>query len=239
MKQQVLIIDDDESIREMVSYIVEGLGGRTTKVTSGDEMFRALDKEVPDLVVLDLGLPDENGLVLARQFRARSNKPIIVLTGDQTSESLIAALEIGVDDFVTKPFVPYELQLRIRNVLKRTSRNTKPSINSLPSKIAFGDLVLDADECTLKTNDEAPVHLTPSEFAILHALIRNPSRVLSRSAILDVIAKGDDSPSLRAVDVYIRQLRKKIEADPKNPEFIISVRGIGYRFSGKLRTHKQ
>jgi len=231
MKRHILIVDDDEMVQSMVSFLVtDGLGMRATLVGSGKEMHRVLKTDIVDLVVLDLLLPDEDGLVVVRQIRARSDIPIIVLTEDSSKDRRIAAVEIGVSDFVQKPFDPYELQLRIKNQL-RDQKNDKTILKNKPNKqFQFGEFALDLESHSLNTVGGQRVHLTPSEFNILAALVQRKNKVMSRSQILDVIDNGDDAPSDRAIDVYISQIRKKIEKNAKKPKLIQAVRGYGYIF---------
>lgn len=230
MKQHVLIVDDDEMIQAMVSFLVkEDVSVRTTQVDSGQLMHAALKTDKVDLLVLDLGLPDEDGLALARQVRARTDIPIIVLTGDQSHERLIAALEIGVNDFITKPFDPYELRLRIKNLLRYN--RPKPSVLAETGRrIDLGALVLDLNSRTLQEKSGARVALTRSEYNILAALVQRQDKAMSRGELLDVIAQGNDAPSPRAIDVYIRQIRKKLEPYTHHPQMIEVVRGYGYMF---------
>lgn len=231
MKHHILIVDDDEMVQSMVSFLVtDGLGMRATLVGSGKEMHRVLKTDIVDLVMLDLSLPDEDGLVLVRQIRARSDIPIIVLTEDSSKDRRIAAVEIGISDFVQKPFDPYELQLRIKNQLRDQKNDTKILKNKPKKQFQFGKYVLDIDRYSLTTVDGRRVHLTPSEFNILAALVQRKNKVMSRSQILDVIDDGDDAPSDRAIDVYISQIRKKIEKNAKQPKLIQAVRGYGYIF---------
>jgi DNA-binding response OmpR family regulator len=229
MKRHVLIVDDDEMIQKMVSFLsVEIPNVRTTQVETGKEMHAVLLNDKVDLLVLDLGLPDEDGLALARQVRARSDILIIVLTGDKGKDSLISALEIGVNDFVRKPFDPYELQLRVRNKL----HHFKPEIlNQTPKILHFGEYTLNLSSRRLSTKAVGDVHLTPTEFNVLAALLQRPDIAFSRGQILDIITTDADAPSDRAVDVYIAQLRLKIEVNPKQPQFIKAVRGFGYIFT--------
>lgn len=226
MKSHILIVDDDDMILAMVSFLAkENQGVRTTQVQTGKEMHAVMNSDSVDLLVLDLGLPDEDGLALARHVRARSNLPIIVLTGNQSQESLISALEIGVNDFIRKPFDPYELQLRIKNQLHHYRPATAKQVRK---SLHFGEYVLETPSRTLKTQLGDSVHLTPTEYDILSALLHRPNIAFSRNQILDIIAKDDDGPSDRAVDVYIAQLRRKIEESPKHPAHLKSVRGFGY-----------
>ncbi|HEY9080846.1 response regulator transcription factor [Magnetovibrio sp.] len=237
MKQHVLIVDDDEMIQAMVSFLVkEEFSVRTTQVETGLDMHTVLKSDRVDLVILDLGLPDEDGLALARQIRARDDVPIIVLTGDQSHERLISALEIGVNDFITKPFDPYELRLRVKNLLRYNHPRRRTSANAEDEqRIQIGDMRLDLNRRSLDRPDGTIVPLTISEFNILSALALKPGKALSRGDLLDVIAQGGDGPSPRAIDVYIRQIRQKIEPNAHSPQFIQAVRGYGYIFVGQTR----
>lgn len=231
MKRHVLIADEDEMVQSMVSFLVtDRLGMRATLVGTGKEMHAVLKADTVDLVMLDLSLPDENGLVLVRQIRARSDIPVIVLTKDNSKEMRIAALEIGISDFVQKPFDPYELQLRIKNQLRNQKTDQANLKTKLSNQFQFGKYVLDIERRSLNTIDGRRVHLTPNEFNILSALVQRKNKVMSRSQILDVIDNGDDAPSDRAIDVYISQIRKKIEKNATQPKIIQAVRGYGYIF---------
>lgn len=227
---RVLIVDDDENLQPLLGYLLESEGYVADIAGSGQEMHALLQKGQPDLVVLDLNLPDESGLALARQLRARSDVPIIVLTGSHDRNDLMAALELGVDDFITKPFEPRELGLRVRNVLARSA----PNSNNRSDVVRFGQWSLDFAGRALFTSDGAEVALTPSEFNILAALVRAPGRALSRDQLLDAISQSADAPLPRMIDVHISQLRKKIETDAKSPRLIVTVKGTGYKFAGAL-----
>lgn len=232
MKKHALIVDDDLMIQQMVSFLTtQGLKLRSTHASNGAEMNNVLKHDKVDLLILDLNLPDEDGLVLARQVRSRSNVPILVLTGDESKETLIAALELGVDDFVRKPFDPYELQLRIRNLLGRSQQSHTPKKESLSHILNIGPYHMDMDKRLLIDENGKDIPLTYNEFNLLGALIKAKGNPVSRASLLDTIANGHEAPSERAIDVYIRQLRKKIEPKPDNPEFILSVRGFGYKIA--------
>lgn len=235
MKKHVLIVDDDPTILAMVSFLAhEGGDVRISQVETGQGMLNVLNKDTIDLLILDLGLPDEDGLALARQVRARSDVQIMVLTGDESKESRIAALEIGVNEFLTKPFDPYELQLRIKNQLRYNRPGPENKRVDSEKPLRFEGYVLDPAKRSLETEKGERVHLTNSEFTILSALIRRQNMALSRNMILDAIVKSDEAPSDRAVDAYIAQIRAKIEINPKKPRLISTVRGYGYIFSAKV-----
>lgn len=235
-KSHVLIVDDDIMIQKMVSFLTkQGLNLRTSQVATGKDMAHVLEHDHVDLLVLDLTLPDEDGLILARQVKSRSNVPIIVLTGDATKETLIAALELGVDDFVLKPFDPYELQLRIRNLIKRSSNHPHKEKKSLESQYLFGDYEFNVEEKSLTGKHTGEVQLTYTEFNLLNALAQANGRPVSRGRLLDALSKGPDCPTERAIDVYIQQLRKKIEQTPNLPKLIVTVRGFGYKLTTNLQ----
>lgn len=219
-------------IQKMVSFLTtQGLNLRTSQVATGKDMAHILDHDQVDLLVLDLTLPDEDGLVLARQVKSRGKLPIIVLTGDTTKETLIAALELGVDDFVRKPFDPYELQLRIRNLLERSSIHLPSEKRPTKNIYRFGDYELNLDEKSLINANKGEVQLTFTEFSLIRTLAQANARPVSRGKLLDALAKGADCPTERAIDVYIRQLRTKIETVPSQPRYIETVRGFGYKLT--------
>ena len=229
--QHILIVDDDEDLRTLLAYVLQAEDYKPSTADSGKAMYVELKKRVPDLIVLDLNLPDESGLALARQIRARYDVPIIVLTASQDRDDLMAALELGVNDFVTKPFDPKELILRVRNVLRHVGR---ASTDRNPARATFDGWTLDFDAGALSDASGIEVPLTPSEYNLLCALVRAPNRVLSRDHLLDAVSSGDDAPLPRMIDVFISQLRKKIESDASSPHLIVTVKGKGYRFAGKL-----
>ncbi len=232
-KAHVLVVEDDAPSRAIIAYLAEDHGrARVSEAASGREMHAILARDAANLIILDLNLPDENGLSLARQLRTRSDVPIIVVTGDASREVRLAALEIGVDDFQTKPYDLKELGLRIRNQLRRSLAIRRPGLMETAARVAFDRYVLDHTERVLERLDGVAVHLTPNEFRVLAALLPRRNSSVSRAALLDAIGDADDGPSDRAVDIYIKNLRAKIEVDPRNPRVITTVRGFGYRLVG-------
>jgi DNA-binding response OmpR family regulator len=198
-------------------------------------MLAILDTEPIHLVILDLGLPDEDGLALARQIRARSSLPIIVLTARKQRDDRITALELGADDFMTKPCDPRELALRARNLLSRANAGASPTEDWPTAHTArFEDWVVNLTAHTLVAPDGRDVHLTRSEFNLLAALVKAPNRVLTRDHLLDAVSRHGDAPSDRMIDVLVSRLRRKIEGDPKNPKLIVTVVGFGYKFSARV-----
>ncbi len=227
----VLIVEDDPFVQALLGAYLGGNGFKTTLSASGQEMLAVLDSDSVDLIVLDLTLPDEDGLTLARQVRARSSVPIVVLTARKGRGDRLSALEMGVDDFITKPADPEELLLRLRNVLKRSINGDGAAVGTVRRAIGFGEWQLDLEAHSLTGADGRDIPLTRAEFNLIAALARAPNRVLSRDRLLDAIALNDEAPGERMIDVLISRLRKKIEVDARRPRWIITVPGCGYKFA--------
>ena len=221
--QRIVVVDDEESILKAVRYALEQDGFEVH--TAGDAAGGAfLAEEVnPDLLILDVMLPGKSGLDLAREIRERSDVPIVMLSARGDEVDRILGLEFGADDYVTKPFSPRELVSRVKAILRRAGRS-----GAGHARVAIGDLVVDSDSHQVFMRGE-PVHLTTSEYGILHLLAQHPGKAFSRASILtdlwDEAPVGDE----RAIDVHIHNMREKLEADPKNPEYLLTVRGFGYR----------
>jgi DNA-binding response OmpR family regulator len=235
MKQRLLIVEDDEMVQSLLSAYLQRENFLISLAATGKEMLACADSEKLDLILLDLGLPDEDGLTLTRQIRARSNIPIIVLTARQGKSDRLAALEVGADDYMTKPYDPEELILRIRNLLGRTAVKDGPNdISSLQEVFQFSGWRMDLAARTLTSPTDQQVSFTRAEFNLMAALAKAPNRVLSRAHLLDAISQDADSPTDRLIDVLISRIRKKIEANPRRPEIIITVLGCGYKFNTDL-----
>ena len=213
-------------------------GFKVSLAATGKEMLAYIDSEAIDLVLLDLGLPDEDGLVLARQVRARSSLPIIVVTARKEQKDRLAALEIGADDYLTKPFDPEELTLRVRNILGRagdgSNTNAEEALRERTEVFKFLGWTLDAGGHSLTGPDGDKVTLTRAEFNLLTSLARAPNRVLSRDYLLYAVSQDADAPTDRLIDILISRVRKKIEPNPKKPEIITTVVGCGYKFSARI-----
>ena len=213
-------------------------GFKVSLAATGKEMLAYIDSEAIDPVLLDLGLPDEDGLVLARQVRARSSLPIIVVTARKEQKDRLAALEIGADDYLTKPFDPEELTLRVRNILGRagdgSNTNAEEALRERTEVFKFLGWTLDAGGHSLTGPDGDKVTLTRAEFNLLTSLARAPNRVLSRDYLLDAVSQDADAPTDQLIDVLISRVRKKIEPNPKKPEIITTVVGCGYKFSARI-----
>lgn len=228
----LVIAEDDVFVQQLLAAHLEDAGYRVTAVESGRELLERLDDEGADLVLLDLGLPDEDGLVLVRRIRTRSDLPIVVLTARQEQESRLGALDLGADDYLTKPCDPRELLLRVQNLLRRTMK--VPGAGSRRAgrdRLEFEGWKLDIPGRSLRSPAGEDIHLPRTEFNLLVALARSRNRVLSRDQLLDAITQHDSAPSQRMVDVLIARLRRKIEPDPRRPRIIRTVVGAGYKFA--------
>ncbi|MBD9649905.1 response regulator [Ensifer sp. ENS09] len=234
----VLVVDDDPRIRQMLSRYFEGEGYRVSLAGDGREMRDRLDKAHVDIVLLDLGLPGEDGLSLARELRAHSDIPIIMLTGRDDVVDRVVGLEIGADDYVTKPFHLREVLARVRGALRRNRpRVVSIQENEKSETFCFEGLRLDVSRRRLTSEDGREIALTTAEFDMLCTLVRHAGRVLNRDMLMDLTRGRSLEAFDRVIDAQIARLRRKIERDPRRPEFIKSVRGVGYVFSA--RTVKQ
>ncbi|MDX1433556.1 MAG: response regulator transcription factor [Gammaproteobacteria bacterium] len=231
---KILIVDDDERLRRVLSRYLAREGYSVREAADGDEMRTRLAGDRPDLVILDLMLPDEDGLSLARELRAQSSIAIIMLTGKTDIIDRIVGLELGADDYVTKPFDERELLARVRTVLRRTSKGIGSEQPAAGSSAKFAGWRLDFVAHELTSPSGEPVHLTSSQFQLLASLVARPNRVMSREEILGLVSGRDWTPMDRSIDVLIGKLRKKIEPDPKSPTLIKTIRGIGYKFTAHV-----
>ncbi|MBS7777216.1 response regulator transcription factor [Acidovorax sp. CCYZU-2555] len=233
----ILVIDDDPDIRELV---VEYLGKNDMRVSvgsSGKEMFEVFDREAIDLVLLDLKLPGEDGMNLARQLRERATVPIVLLTGRNEEADRVMGLELGADDYVTKPFSPRELLARLRAVLRRYQvQATLPERDNTRRAFRFSGWELNLRTRRLLAPDGSSVELSNGEFSLLNALCRAPQRVLTRDQLLSMSRLHEAEVYDRTVDVQIRRLRLKIEPDQAKPVLIVTERGAGYRLASDVET---
>jgi len=222
--ERILLIDDDSRLAAMVSEYLGGAGYRVTTAASGETGLERLAKEPYDALVLDLSLPDVDGLEVCRRLRARWDTPVLMLTARGDAMDRVVGLEIGADDYLPKPFEPRELLARLKALLRRANRQAKSSL------LRFGELEIDRDARAVRVaGKERP--LTSLQFALLVALAENAGRVLSREALMDLV-KGEKLDAFdRSIDVHISRIRAAIEDDPKKPRRIITVRGAGYVFA--------
>ncbi len=233
----ILVIDDDPTIRELV---VEYLGDNELRVSaaaSGREMFAVIDREAIDLVLLDLKLPGEDGMQLARTLRDRASVPIIFLTGRNEEADRVMGLELGADDYVTKPFSPRELLARVRAVLRRYQvQATLPERDNSRRAFRFSGWELNLRTRRLVSPAGVSVELSNGEFSLLGAMCRAPQRVLSRDQLLSMSRLHEAEVYDRTIDVQIRRLRLKVEADSAHPTLILTERGAGYRLASEVET---
>jgi DNA-binding response OmpR family regulator len=231
-RRKVLVVDDEPKIVEVVGSYLARAGFLPVAAGTGTQALQAFDKERPCLVILDLMLPDLPGDEVCRRLRARSRVPIIMLTAKVEDADAVRGLGLGADDYVTKPFSPRQLMARVEAILRRTAGESAP----LARVLAFGDddLTVDASAGTVRKRGEA-VSLTPREFRLLCTLAANPGRTFSREELI-ARALGDDFDGFdRTVDAHVKNLRQKIETDPRKPRYIHTVHGMGYRFDAEAR----
>jgi len=220
---RILAVEDDERIRSAVKLALEDEGWSVDEAESGEEAIEMFQRSAPDVVLIDIMLPGIDGFELCRTLRRTSDVPVVMVTARNDTHDVVAGLEAGADDYLTKPFAPKELSARIRALLRRI----RPSVQGHP-KLVFGDLELIPDEGKV-LRDGGEVHLTKTEFRLLCELAESPGKVLSREALLDKVWGYDYFGDGRLVDVHVRRLRTKVEADPANPRHVVTVRGLGYR----------
>ncbi|MBL0532837.1 two-component system response regulator TorR [Aeromonas dhakensis] len=235
MSHHILVVEDDVVTREKLTGYFEREGYRVTAVENGQEMRAVLAEQEVALVMLDINLPGEDGLLLTRELRARSTVGIILVTGRSDAVDRIVGLEMGADDYVTKPFELRELLVRVKNLLWRISLAAAQPSEPAPADdaVRFGPWRFDIPRRQL-SKDGVPVRLTKAEYEVLVAFIANAGRVLSRERILALTSHRGDGPSDRTIDVLIRRLRGKMEQDPRDPQLFVTVHGEGYLFAGEL-----
>jgi DNA-binding response OmpR family regulator len=225
----VLIVDDDPAIRDLLRDCLEPEGFKVSEAADSAGMNAALSRGGIDLVTLDLMLGGENGLTLAAGLRTTHAMPIVMITGKGDMVDRVVGLEIGADDYITKPFHPREVVARIRAVLRRG----KPNASGVAPATAttFDGFTLDHGRRVLLNSDAAEIQLTTAEFNLLDVFARHQNRVLSRDMIMDLLKGHEWSPFDRSIDALVSRLRRKIEADPDKPDLVKTVRGVGYIFS--------
>ncbi len=220
---RILAVEDDERIRSAVKLALEDEGWIVDEAESGEEAIEKFARCNPDVVLIDIMLPGIDGFELCRTLRRTSDVPVVMVTARNDTHDVVAGLEAGADDYLTKPFAPKELSARIRALLRRI----RPGLPG-HARLSFGDLELIPDEGkVLRNGDE--VHLTKTEFRLLCELAESPGKVLSREVLLDKVWGYDYFGDGRLVDVHVRRLRTKVEIDPANPRHVVTVRGLGYR----------
>lgn len=227
--EKILIVDDDKALCDLLKRYLSENGYETQTVKDGTEMFQVLEQTAPDLIILDLMLPGDDGLTLAKKIRSKNNTPIIILSARGDEVDRIVGLEVGADDYLPKPFNPRELLARIRSVLRRSHTNQE---NTAPEtqQTTFDNFRILSESRQLFINNEEIV-LTSGEFTLLEVFVNNPNRVLNRDSLLQLLKGYEHQPFDRSIDVRITRLRRKIEPDPSSPVYIRTVWGEGYLFT--------
>ena len=225
MSKKILIVDDEPKIVRVLRGYLEAASFQVISAYDGTEALAAFRNQAPDLIVLDLMLPEVDGLDVARAIRRESDVPIIMLTARVDEADRLIGLELGADDYVTKPFSPREVVARVRAVLRRVGGSETTS-----RVISAGDVALDLDKRQASVGGQ-PAELTPTEFELLATLVENPGRVFSRMQLLDKIQGYAYEGYERTIDAHVKNLRQKIEQDPKHPHYILTVYGLGYKFA--------
>ena len=223
MTTRVLTVEDDERIRTALRLALEDEGWEVDEVASGEEALAAFTRAPADVVLVDIMLPGMDGFDICRAIRRASDVPIVMITARSDTHDVVAGLEAGADDYLTKPFAPKELSARIRALLRR-ARSSEPGVTS----IVFEDLEVFPDEGVVRVSGE-DVHLTKTEFRLLVELCSSPGRILSREVLLERVWGQGYFGDGRLVDVHVRRLRTKIEPDPADPRHVVTVRGLGYK----------
>jgi DNA-binding response OmpR family regulator len=223
--KQILVVDDKATMRRLLQEYLTEQGYTVTTAENGRQALFAARHEAPDLILLDIMMPEMDGYTFLQNYRQEAQTPIIFLTAKIDETDKVIGLELGADDYITKPFGMRELLARVRAVLRRTGETA--AVNEI---LRAADIVLDKGSRQVTVGAQ-PVKLTPSEFDLLAALMRSPGRVLARQDLLEHLPGDVFEGAERSIDVHIRHLRKKIEADPQNPRYVETVFGVGYRFA--------
>ena len=226
-EKHILVIEDEPSLAEVVSLYLKRAGYQVQIANDGKQAMSILEKQIPDFVIMDIMLPEVDGLSLTSWLRDRSDVPIIMVTARREEVDRIAGLEMGADDYVIKPFSPQELVSRVRAVFRRIGRDQPEAESDRP--LLFDDLVIDP-RSRVVTVKESDVELTAKEFDMLYMLARHPRQVFTRNQLLERVWGGAEYIDAGTVTVHVRRLREKIESDPAKPSHILTVWGVGYKF---------
>jgi len=228
--KRILVVDDEEKIAEVVESYLTKSGYKVYTAYNGSKALEIFERINPDLIILDLMLPDMSGEDICRSIRKKSRVPIIMLYSKVEEESILTGLGIGADDYVTKPFSPRQLTARVMALLRRSGNDIIP----LSDVLSFndGELVVDSIRHEVK-RDGKPVNLTPNEFKILMALVKYPQKAFTRDELVFLVLGEDYEGYDRTIDTHVKNLRQKIEPDAKSPKYILTVYGVGYKFGGE------
>ena len=222
---RILIVEDEESFSDPLSYLLEKEGFEVTVAADGNEALSVFERDSADLILLDLMLPGMSGTEVCRQVRQRSNVPVIMLTAKDSEIDKVVGLELGADDYVTKPYSSRELVARVRAVLRRQGEQEEP----MSATIGAGPVRMDVERHVVSVDGEQ-VSLPLKEFELLEMLLRNAGRVLTRGQLIDRVWGSDYVGDTKTLDVHVKRLRSKVEPDPSAPQHIVTVRGLGYKF---------
>jgi two-component system aerobic respiration control protein ArcA len=228
----VLIVEDEVVTRTTLKSLFEAEGYNVFEAEHGEQMHDIFENNTINLVIMDINLPGKNGLILAREVRGRKNIGLIFLTGRDNDVDRILGLEIGADDYLTKPFNPRELTIRARNLLARTTNSNED--DDLPSRVSFNGWILDSDSRSLTSPSLKEFRLPRSEFRALHLFLNNPGKILTREQLIMEMTGRELRPNDRTVDVTIRRIRKHFESEVNADDLIVTIHGEGYRFCGFL-----
>ncbi len=224
---RILVIEDDPAVRDVVEHALKREGMEVKSVGDGETALERFKDSNFDLALIDIGLPGIDGITLCQELRALSSVPLIMLTARDDETSVVVGLEVGADDYITKPFSPKVLVSRVRAHLRRRRIDAKSSDSKL---LEFPGLAVDLTRRQV-LKDNTPVELTATQFDVLAFLASHPGRVYNREQIMAHLWNGDFYGEARAADVHVQHIRKKIEEDPKNPHYLLTIRGVGYKFA--------
>jgi len=231
VRKKVLLVDDDQKLRKLLVEYLEGYDFQVVTLADGETVLRTIKKEEPEILILDVMVPKKDGFEVLKEVRLESNVPVIMLTAKGEEADRVVGLELGADDYLSKPFSPRELLARIKAVLRRLAQAQKTTTDEEPLRIEAGDLVLDKARQSLLIQ-EKEVPLSSTEYRVLRVLMENTNKVLSRDQIMN-LARGKDCMAFdRSIDVHISKLRAKLESDPRSPKRIKTIWGSGYMFVG-------
>jgi DNA-binding response OmpR family regulator len=240
-KATILSVDDDEGLQTVISHYLTTEGYKTLSARTGQQLMELLEQDTPNIILLDLILPDTDGISLLAQLRAHIKIPVIVVSGKSDTTEKIICLEMGADDYMTKPFEMRELSARIKAVLRRVDGGNKVAVaNQSEDKdsdqIKFDDWILDRARFQLFGEGGVSADLTTGEYKLLEALVSAHNKVMTRERLFEVTREGDYDSFDRAVDIQIGRLRKKLNDDPRDPHYIKTIRGVGYMFCGDIKS---
>lgn len=227
--KRILVVDDEHKIVDVVKSYLENSGYNVSFAFNGKDAYEKLEKEDFSLVILDWMLPDITGEDICRMLRHKSDIPVIMLTAKVEEENILHGFDFGADDYVTKPFSPRQLVARVEAILRRTDRDIPPSLS-----FNNGELIVDESGRDVKKDGQS-VNLTPNEYKIVSALARYPNKVFTREELIAIVSGEDFEGFDRVIDTHIKNIRQKIETETKNPHYILTVHGVGYRFGGQMK----